>query len=221
MSGLGVPAFLESGCLPTKSSIYNHYLRIREDDVKEGRWKVNSPISEICKTVSDDVWAQWEKTTIPTLFSSNPKQASKIISYLITEARSLLETPLSHKKEVFGSEQKVLLDMVVCKHSYLEFCNCKASEKVPKPWFSFLQDQWGPRLQGSKLTKHSLSLRTADNLTLTEDEKVAIDSERKREERQSKYVEQEKRAKERDERANEVLKRKHSVAKDINEEEKK
>ena len=148
MAGLGVLAYLDSGCLPTKTSTYNHYLRIREEGVKEGRWKVNTPISEICKAVSDDVRTQWEKTSIPTLFTADPKKASKVISDLVAEARSLLKTPISHRSETFGSEMEVLLDMAVCQHPNLELCSCAALAKVPAASFSFLQDQWGPGYRG-------------------------------------------------------------------------
>ena len=209
MTVLGVPAFLDSGCLPTKASIYNCYLKIREEGVKDGRFKVNSPISEICKTVGHDVRAQWEKTTIPTLFTSNPKKASKLISDLVTDVRSLLKTPIDRRSESFGSELEVLLDMAVCHHPNLESCSCSLLEKVPEAWLSFLQDQRGPRLQGKKLTKQSLSLRVADKLTPTEEEKNALQRERKREE---------KRAKVREEIGNDQLNRKESIAKNINRE---
>ena len=99
MANLGVPAFLDSGCLPTKLSIFNHYLRIREEGLKEGRWKVNTPINNICKVVIEDVKAQWEKTEIPTFFTAHPR-----INDIVTDAKLLLKIPIERRSELFVSE---------------------------------------------------------------------------------------------------------------------
>ena len=57
---LGVAAFFDIGCLPTKVSVYNHYLNTCENFVKGGRWKRNIATSEVIKIVKKDVKCQWE-----------------------------------------------------------------------------------------------------------------------------------------------------------------
>ena len=71
-----VPVFLDTGCLPTKLSIFNHYLQTRDDGVKTGKWKSNTSLSEISKVISDDINILWGKTAIPTLFFLQHKKSS-------------------------------------------------------------------------------------------------------------------------------------------------
>ena len=192
MANLGVPAFLDSGCLPTKLSIFNHYLMIREEGLKEGRWKFNTPISDICKAAIEDVKTQWEKTEIPTFFKSNPRKALRWINDIVTDAKLLLKIPTERRSELFGSEMLVLLDMAVCQHPDLETCCCAAGSRVPAAWMPILQGQRGPRLQVKMLTRQSLSLRNAKKLKLTYEEEEEVKREKKREERQAKEEEQRK-----------------------------
>ena len=80
---LGVASFFDTGCLPTKVSVYNHYLKTRENGVKGGRWKSNIATSEVIKIVKEDVKCKWKRTKIPTLFLTNPKKAERLITSTI------------------------------------------------------------------------------------------------------------------------------------------
>ena len=67
---LGEPGDLQTGCLPTKKSVYNLYKKILDDMIKSGQWKQgNVKTAEIAKLVSKEVSVQWGKTDIPTLFT--------------------------------------------------------------------------------------------------------------------------------------------------------
>ena len=125
MTDVGVPTRLDTGCLPTKKSIFNHHLKIREEGVEEGRWKENTPVSQVCKTTFNDVKTQWEKTSIPSLFSVDPKKAMKMMVQVVLDTRSLLKLPIKRRTKTFGSDIEVLLDMAVCKHEDLETCSFK------------------------------------------------------------------------------------------------
>ena len=150
---IGIPEILDPGCLPTKASIYNYFLKTREDGIKEGRWKHNVPVIEIINIVEQEVQCQWEKTPIPTLFTTNPQKAKRMISRTVEKAKSLIKIPVKRRKENFGRDMNVLLDLASCQHSEGVTCTCTSSSRVPLMWSSFLQDQRGSCLQGKQLTR--------------------------------------------------------------------
>ena len=75
---LGVPADLDSGCLPTKADIYNLYKKLRDEGIKSGQWK-NGTVSlrEVAKVTFQEVQKQWSKTDITTIFSEHLEKAVK------------------------------------------------------------------------------------------------------------------------------------------------
>ena len=96
---LGVPSFLNSGCLPTKTSVFNDYMQFREEGVTSGKWEQNVPFSEVVRTVSECVKEQRETTDMPTLFSSDTVKAYRKVSEVVIQARSLLKTPKARRKK--------------------------------------------------------------------------------------------------------------------------
>ena len=168
---LGVASFFDTGCLPTKVSVYNHYLKTRENGVKGGRWKSNIATSEVIKIVKEDVKCQWERTQIPTLFPTNPKKAERLITSTIEEAKTLLKIPSDCRDENFASEMNILLDLAACHHQNGESFGCPSTSRVPAAWKPFLLDQRGSRIMRKKLTnltKFSYLLRRSKLLRVRE-----------------------------------------------------
>ena len=143
---LGVPTPLDEGSLPTKASIFNQYLQVRSDGITSGRFKQNTPLSEISKVVLTDVKSQWDKTHIPSIFSTDPVKAQRMITNVLIESKAMMKVPVACREQQFGSKLNTLLDMAVCSHLESHTCNCPASMKVPLAWQPFLQDQRGHRL---------------------------------------------------------------------------
>ena len=130
MANFGNPIFLDKGCLPTKSAVFNHSLALRKKLESGGVWRHNTPISEIVKAVSDDVKEQWAKTSIPNYFDTDQEKADKRILDVLKQGKMFLKTPVTRRAENFASEMFTLLDMSVCKHEQLENCICPEYHKV-------------------------------------------------------------------------------------------
>ena len=153
MAGLlCVAAPLDQGSIPTKASIFNYYLQVRSNGIKSGRWKLNTPLSELSNVVLADVKIQWDKTHIFSIFSTDPVKVQRMIMNVLTESKAMMKIPVAHREQNFGSKLNTLLDMADCSHSESQACNCNcpASMKVPVTWQHFLQDQHGPwvKVQG-------------------------------------------------------------------------
>ena len=118
MAGLlGVPAPLDQGSLPTKVSIYNHYLKVRSDGINSGRWKLNALLTELSKVVLADVKIQWHKTYIPSIFSTDPVKAQRMILNVLAESKAKMKIPVAHREQNFSSKLNTFLDMAVWSHS--------------------------------------------------------------------------------------------------------
>ena len=212
MAGIfGKPSSFCSGCLPTKASIYNLYLTMREEGVESGKWPHNIAISEVVKTVSERVKDQWDKTEITSLFFTEPLKAERKVLEVVMKMKTLLKTPVDRRKKDFEiklNEFSGLLDLAACDHTTVSSCSCPPSRKVPEAWRSFLQDQRGPRLQCSLLNRLRLRPGTVPALPVSPEETLAREQEKKRKERKDLELEREKKARDKSNQQKDKMKRK-------------
>ena len=143
----GTPIFLDSGCLPTKASIFNHSLAVKKKKEAEGVWRHNTVLSDVVKVVREDVKNLWDKTSIPNYFDTDPGKADRKVLEVLKQGRILLKTPISRRDTNFASNMSTLLDMSLCNHEDVGACSCPAYHKAPASWVDFLQDQRGPRIK--------------------------------------------------------------------------
>ena len=193
---LGVPADLDSGCLPTKVDIYNLYKKLRDEGIKSGQWK-NGTVSlrEVAKVTCQEVQKQWSKTDITTIFSEHPEKAVKEVCGVVLQAQKLQKIPVHKRKSDFGHELLCLLDFSVCQHTDTGSCDCTEANKVPEQWREFLSDQRGERQQCSFLNRQRLRAATVFHPEVTPEEIKDRENEKKRQERKVKEAEMQERAK--------------------------
>ena len=190
----GVPNSLPEGSLPTSISVFNHAVKVRQDQEK---LKSNVSTIDIVNIVFSDVKQIWERTDIPSCCTSDVKKAKRKISQVIKNGKDLQKTPKQRRKEGFGRSFNILIDLSDCQHQILEACDCLPESKVPEAWRSFLLDQRGPRNQTSKLNRLSLSLRSSDNLPISSQEKESVEASKRKQERHIRDAEQMKKAQDR------------------------
>ena len=193
---LGVPADLDTGCLPTEANIYNLHKKLRDEGIKSGQWK-NGTVSvrEVAKVTCQEVQKQWSKTDITTILTIDPEKAVKEVCRVVNKAQTLQKLPVHKRKSDFGHEMNCLLDFSVCQHTDTGSCDCTEANKVPEQWRDFLSDQRGKRQQCSFLNHQRLRAATVFHPEVTFEEIEARENEKKSDERKVKEAEMQERAK--------------------------
>ena len=186
MAVLGVPSWMNEGFLPTLLKIYNHYLKVKQEKEDSGEWTHNISNNTVIKVICSDIKDVWDRTQIPNILTAQMRKSQKKVSDIIHKTKNLMKKSPKKRGENFGNELNYLVDFSKCLHESSIDCNCSPSEKVPFAWQDFLRDQRGLRVQMTRLTRNTLSLRTADTLELSAREKEAIEKENKKEARKAR-----------------------------------
>ena len=175
MAVLGVPSRMNEGYLPTALEIYNHYLKVKQEKEDSGEWTHNISNNTVIKVICSDIKNVWDRTQIPNILTAQMRKSQKKVSDIIHKAKNLMKKSPKIRGENFGNELNYLVDFSKCLHESSINHNFSSSEKVPFAWQDFLRDQRGLRVQMTRLTRNTLSLRTADTQKLSAREKEAIE----------------------------------------------